>query len=144
VALELLCGSGALFYLENTRNPANTAFSLITTSCRRQVYCNKQAYLPKRHRASTGTGAIIMEWEQWFCPAHYCATESWMVQQSKDVRDFWTITSRFDEATYTVAAIDPVCLHCGSTLCMAVDLGQRRFDGIIQAGPMLDFVRSLR
>ena len=54
------------------------------------------------------------------------------------------MASRFEETTYTVAATDSVCPSCGTTLCAALDLGQRRDESIIESVAMLDFARSLR
>ena len=85
-----------------------------------------------------------MEWEQRFCPNQHCTTEGWLVRPSQHVADLWSVASRFEEMTYTVAATDPVCPSCGTTLCAALDLGQRRDERIIESGAMLDFVRSLR
>jgi hypothetical protein len=85
-----------------------------------------------------------MECEQWFCPNHDCDTESWIVEQSRQIADLWSVSSRFGGTVYTIAATDPVCPHCGTTLCMAIDLERRRSERIIEAGPMLDYVRSLR
>ena len=65
------------------------------------------------------------------------------MQQSAAIRDLWLVESRFDSSSFVVAASDPVCPHCGTTLCGAMEL-RRRADRILEAGPMLDFVRGLR
>ena len=56
-----------------------------------------------------------MEWEQRFCPNQHCTTEGWLVRPSQHVADLWSVASRFEEMTYTVAATDPVCPSCGTT-----------------------------
>jgi hypothetical protein len=85
-----------------------------------------------------------MKWEQWFCPNDGCATESWMVQLCPDMYQTWRVAGCFGGSTYTLAATDPVCPHCGATLCARVELGLlRHASNIIEAGPMLDYVRSL-
>ena len=48
-----------------------------------------------------------MEWEQRFCPNQHCTTEGWLVRPSQHVADLWSVASRFEEMTYTVAATDP-------------------------------------
>jgi hypothetical protein len=84
-----------------------------------------------------------MSSEQWFCPNSYCDTEAWLVEQSREIAELWTVTLRFGGTVYSIAATDPVCPHCGTTLCMAINL-RRHAERIIEAGPMLDYVRSLR
>jgi hypothetical protein len=86
-----------------------------------------------------------MEWEQWFCPDRDCATEAWLVQQYPGNDELWSLACRLTGASYTVAAVDPVCPRCGTTLCAAVEFthDQRGAD-VLEAGPMLNFVTSLR
>jgi hypothetical protein len=84
-----------------------------------------------------------MQTEQWFCPNHYCATEAWLVQQCADNDELWFVTCRLNGAAYTVAAVDPVCPRCGTTLCATIEIAHQE-RGVLEEGPMLDFVRSLR
>ena len=86
-----------------------------------------------------------MEWEQWFCPERTCATEAWMVRQARSNAEVWSLECRLTGASFTVAATDPVCPRCGATLCATVEYTHdQRGSAILEAGPMLDFVRSLR
>jgi hypothetical protein len=86
-----------------------------------------------------------MDWDQWFCPNQYCAVEVWMVQQCPTARETWWVTGRFGGTTYTIAAIDPICPRCGTTLCTTVEIGHTNNGAdILEAGPVFDFVRSLR
>jgi hypothetical protein len=85
-----------------------------------------------------------MDWEQWFCPNQGCPIEVWVVRQSPDNREVWSIADRFGATSYSVAAVDPVCLCCGTTLCTTVEIGRPGGAEVLQAGPLLDFVRSLR
>jgi hypothetical protein len=66
-----------------------------------------------------------------------------MVQQSTDNQEIWFVTCRLDGASYVVAAVDPVCPRCGTTLCATIEIAQDEY-GVLEAGPMLDFVRTLR
>jgi hypothetical protein len=86
-----------------------------------------------------------MDSEQWFCPDRYCTVEVWMVEQCAPGRELWLVTERFGGTTYAIAATDPVCPRCGTTLCTTVELG-RTSNGadILEAGPVYDFVLSLR
>jgi len=86
-----------------------------------------------------------MEWEQWFCPERYCATEAWLVRQALGNHEIWSLECRLTGASFTVAASDPVCPRCGSTLCTTVEFTHdQRGSAVLEDGPMLDFVRSLR
>jgi hypothetical protein len=93
------------------------------------------------HARPRGTGDTAME--QLFCPNQHCATEAWLVTPARYAAELWTIESRFGDSSYTVAASDPVCPHCGTTLCAAVELW-RRDERILQSGAMLDYVRTFR
>ena len=84
-----------------------------------------------------------MEWM--FCPEHACATEAWLVRQARNNPEVWLLECRLNGASYTVAATNPVCPRCGSTLCATVEFTHdQRGSAILEAGPMLDFVRSLQ
>jgi ribosomal protein S27AE len=83
-----------------------------------------------------------MDWEQRFCPNPSCATDSWMVQQAANDHERWHVTDRFGGA-FLIAATDPVCPRCGTTLCLTVELAHRMGGDILAAGPVLEYVRSL-
>ena len=86
-----------------------------------------------------------MDSEQWFCPNQYCTVEAWMVEQCPAERDLWFVADRFGGTIYTIAGTDPVCPRCGTTLCTTVELGHASNGAdILEAGPVYDFVRSLR
>jgi hypothetical protein len=86
-----------------------------------------------------------MEWEQWFCPERSCATEAWLVRQALGNAELWSLTCRLTGASFTVAAVDPICPRCGTTLCATVEFTQHERGAIVlEDGPMLNFVRSLR
>jgi hypothetical protein len=84
-----------------------------------------------------------MEWM--FCPERSCATEAWLVRQAPNNNELWLLECRLTGASFTVAASDPVCPRCGTTLCVTVEFTHdQRGSAILEDGPMLDFVRSLR
>ena len=86
-----------------------------------------------------------MKWEQWFCPERTCATEAWWVQQARYNSEVWLLECRLTGASFTVAATDPICPRCGATLCATVEYTHdQRGSTILEAGPMLDYVRTLR
>jgi hypothetical protein len=86
-----------------------------------------------------------MESEQWFCPDRDCATEAWLVRQDPNNGELWSLACRLTGASYIVAAIDPICPRCGTTLCATVEFTHRHHSAaVLEDGPMLDFVRSLR
>ena len=85
-----------------------------------------------------------MEWEQWFCPAH-CGTEAWLVQQAPNNAELWSLECRLTGASFTVAASYPVCPRCGTKLCAIVEFAHaQRGATVLEDGPMLDFVKSVR
>jgi hypothetical protein len=53
---------------------------------------------------------------QWRCFAPFCASEIWLVEQHPDVPDVWRVASSTDASPWLVAATEPVCPHCGTTL----------------------------
>ena len=86
-----------------------------------------------------------MEREQWICPAHACDANAWLVQQAPDNAELWSLECRLTGASFTVAASYPVCPRCGTTLCaISAFAHDRRSATVLEDGPVLDFVRSLR
>ena len=84
-----------------------------------------------------------MDSEQWFCPNQHCPIEAWMVEKRAPQRELWLVIDRFSGATYTIAATDPVCPRCGTTLCLTVELAHRMGGDVLEAGPVLEYVRNL-
>ena len=84
-----------------------------------------------------------MKWEQRFCPNQACAVDFWLAHQAEGYHEVWRLVDRFGEGAFTIAAVDPVCPRCGSTLCLTVELAQRT-GGILESGKVLEFVRNLR
>ena len=85
-----------------------------------------------------------MDWEQRFCPNDACKIDFWMARQYPYNPELWSLIDRFGGGTFTVAAVDPVCPRCGTTLCLTVELAQRIGGDILEPGKVLEFVRSLR
>src|SRR5215475_9506248 len=69
-------------------------------------------------------GEVDMNWEQRFCPNQDCAVDSWLVQQISGHHELWELHDRFSDGAFTIAATDPVCPRCGSTLVLLEDLAQ--------------------
>ena len=84
-----------------------------------------------------------MNWEQRFCPNQDCAVDSWLVQQISGHHELWELHDRFSDGAFTIAASDPVCPRCGSTLVLLEDLAQHN-DGALETGQVLEFMRNLR
>jgi hypothetical protein len=80
--------------------------------------------------------------EQRFCPNQSCNIDVWMVQQAADDHERWHVSDRFS-GTFLVAATNPVCPRCGTTLCLTVELADRMGGDILEAGPVLEYVRNL-
>ena len=85
-----------------------------------------------------------MNWEQSYCPNHYCAREAWMVQRIPITHDVWCVAEHEDDFRFTVAAQDPVCPHCGTMLLTTVELaGALAVGSHAEARSVFDFVPSL-
>jgi hypothetical protein len=84
-----------------------------------------------------------MSWEQRFCPNQACADRTWMVQRAPKTYDVWAVAAHVDDNPFTVAAIDPVCPHCGTTLLRMVKLEGRLGHAGPEMEPVFDFARSL-
>ena len=84
-----------------------------------------------------------MNWEQRFCPNQDCAVDSWLVQQISGHHELWELHYRFSDGAFTIAATDPVCPRCGSTLVLLEDLAHHN-DGARETGQVLEFMRDLR
>ena len=83
-----------------------------------------------------------MDWNQRFCPNQSCNIDFWMVQQAADNHEGWHVIDRFGGA-FLVAAIYPVCPRCGTTLCLTVELAHSMDGDVLEAGPVLEYVRNL-
>jgi hypothetical protein len=83
-----------------------------------------------------------MDREQRFCPNQSCNVDFWIVQQAAENHEQWHVIDRFGSA-FLVAATNPVCPRCCTTLCLTVDLAYRMGGDILEAGPVLEYVRSL-
>lgn len=66
-----------------------------------------------------------MNSEQHFCPNKTCPTDAWLVQQSPENNELWSVADHLGGQSFTVAAVDPVCPRCGTTLCLTIELAQR-------------------
>ena len=84
-----------------------------------------------------------MNWEQWFCANQACTAEAWMVRRDSAVSDIWWVATHVDDRPFTVAATEPLCPRCGTTLGRQAELAHRNDDNISEAGKVLEFVRSL-
>jgi len=83
-----------------------------------------------------------MDWKKRFCPNQSCNVDIWMVQQAADDHEQWHVVDRLG-GTFLVVAADPVCPRCGTTLCLTVEHAHRMGGDILDAGPVLEYVRSL-
>ena len=85
-----------------------------------------------------------MNWEQWFCPNQACADWAWMVQPDPTMCQVWWVAAHADERPFTIAATDPICPRCGTTLLALVELeGSLDRQLGAEVGSVFDFVRSL-
>jgi hypothetical protein len=66
-----------------------------------------------------------MDTHQRFCLDRLCATRTWMVQPHEDIPELWIVAESCDGPTWSIAAPEPLCPHCGATLSTAVDIRER-------------------
>jgi hypothetical protein len=83
-----------------------------------------------------------MNWQQHFCPNQRCSIDGWMAQRSPGNQALWQLADRFGGA-FTIAAVQPVCPRCGTTLCPTIEQAQGIGGSILEEGPVLEFVRGL-
>jgi hypothetical protein len=83
-----------------------------------------------------------MDWDQRFCPNQSCTSDMWMVQPTADGHELWRVIDRFG-GSFLIAATDPVCPRCGTTLCLTVELAHTLGGDVLEAGPVLEYVRTL-
>jgi hypothetical protein len=85
-----------------------------------------------------------MEVQPRVCPERWCARSVWLVQRDARLSDVWQMTHATDGGAWTVAATDPICPRCGTTLLTTLELeGDFAGSDIVQPGPMLDWLLTL-
>jgi ribosomal protein S27AE len=91
-----------------------------------------------------GTKTYLIEAQHRFCPARWCASGAWLVQRDAHLPHLWQITEAVGGGAWTVAATEPVCPRCGTTLCTTLELdGGFGGDDILQPGRMLNWPHTL-
>jgi hypothetical protein len=83
-----------------------------------------------------------MNWEQRFCPNQSCPVDSWMVERAADGQELWRLIEHVGCAAFLVAATDPACPRCGTTLCLTAELAHQAGDNALKARPLLEFARN--
>jgi len=85
-----------------------------------------------------------MEEQHRLCPAGWCGSGAWLAQRAAPVPDVWHVTHVIDSGAWTIAAPDPLCPHCGTTLVTTLEL-EGGFGGnkILEPGKLLDWLRTL-
>ena len=63
-----------------------------------------------------------MEIDQRFCLNKGCASRTWLVQAHEEIPELWVIAEGADGSSWCIAATEPVCPHCGSTLRTAAEI----------------------
>jgi hypothetical protein len=83
------------------------------------------------------------ELEQRFCSNPSCKYAAWIVKRDPAAYEVWWVAVHVDGRPFTIAAPDPVCPRCGTTLCTPVELeGTLDRHLGVQMGTGFDFVRS--
>jgi len=61
------------------------------------------------------------EWQLYACHTSYCRADRWLVRQSHEQSELWHVASLVAGVPWLVAAVEPVCPFCGTTLVAAVE-----------------------
>jgi hypothetical protein len=62
-----------------------------------------------------------MDWATLFCSNPHCTDTTWMVKQDSEHPDLWWLAHTPAESPYMVAAVDPACPRCGTTLATLLE-----------------------
>ena len=89
------------------------------------------------------TQGQTMEAQRLVCQEHWCGRGAWLVQRDAQLPNVWPVTHATEGGTWSVAATDPICPHCGTTLRTTLELEGGSAGTIIQPGPLLDWLRTL-
>ncbi len=65
---------------------------------------------------SNTTHTNDVDWERRACPNSACAAEAWMVKRIPAFHDLWWVATDPDVTRAMVAAPEPTCTRCGTTL----------------------------
>jgi len=84
-----------------------------------------------------------MDWETWFCRSEGCKADSWLVRPQPGQRELWQLALEPDTPRYTIAATDPVCPLCGTTLSLRIEIAETIGGDYIEVGPLFEYARSL-
>jgi hypothetical protein len=85
-----------------------------------------------------------MNSEQWHCPNQTCDSQEWMVQHDPTTRGIWWVAAHANDRPFMVAATNPVCPRCGTTLLAMVELaGALAVPERAAVEPMVEFERIL-
>lgn len=57
-----------------------------------------------------------MDKDQRFCLNRECASRTWLVQAHEEIAELWFISEGAGSSSWCIAATEPVCPLCGSTL----------------------------
>jgi ribosomal protein S27AE len=85
-----------------------------------------------------------MNWAQWICTNQVCGAEVWMVRRDPAVSDAWEVAAHVDDRPFLVAATEPICPRCGTTLCLPARLAHHVDDDVLEIGKVPAFVRSMQ
>jgi len=84
-----------------------------------------------------------MNWEQHSCPNPLCTDETWMVQRDPTTCEVRSVTAQVDIRPFTIAATDPICPRCGTTLLTRIELeGGHDWPLGVEVEPVSDLVHS--
>jgi hypothetical protein len=86
----------------------------------------------------------MLEARRRVCLERWCGSGAWLVQRDVRLPGIWQVTHATEGGAWIVAATDPVCPRCGTTLRTTLEL-EGGFGGsdIAQPGPLLDWLRRL-
>jgi hypothetical protein len=86
------------------------------------------------------TKGQTLEEQRRVCLERWCGRGAWLVQYDAHLPNVWQVTHATKGGAWTVAATDPICPHCWTTLELEDGFGG---GDIVQPGPLVDWLRTL-
>ena len=85
-----------------------------------------------------------MEEQHRVCPERWCGSGAWLVQRAMHLHDVRQVTHAENGGCWTMAATDPVCPRCGTTLVTILELdGGLVASDIVEPGKLPDWLLTL-
>ena len=83
--------------------------------------------------------------EHYLCPDRACSGGTWVLEQQNALHNLWLLVNVSDQSIWLLAADEPVCPRCGTSLVTPLELeGGYTSSEVLENGPMLCWMQTLR